>query len=65
MLALLQVCHSLFCVQVLGIKLLVNWLLGLAFAGNKELDKKSSQVLQLLDFILAHDGDLQAEGKVS
>ena len=46
-------------------KLLVNWLLGLALSASEECEKKSKQVLQLLDFTLAHDGDLQAEGKLS
>lgn len=47
-------------VQVLGIKLLVKWLLGLA----SDHEKSSTPVLRLLTTVLAHDGDLQGEDNV-
>ena len=46
--------------QVLGIKLLVKWLLGLT----SDYEKSSNPVLRLLTTILAHDGDLQGEDNV-
>lgn len=46
-------------------KLLVNWLLGLASSGAVDLEKNSTGVLRLLDVTLSHDGDLQAEGNIA
>lgn len=44
-------------------KLLVNWLLGLASA--EEQKKNSLGVLRVLDATLANDGDLQAKDNIS
>lgn len=48
-------------VKVLGMKLLVNWLLGLSTMppGRPEFEKNCKAVLQLLDTTLTHNGDLQ------
>ena len=46
--------------QVLGIKLLVKWLLGLT----SDYEKSSNPVLRLLTTVLAHDGDLQGDDNV-
>lgn len=48
------------CCQVLGIKLLVKWLLGLT----SDYEKSSNPVLRLLTTVLAHDGDLQGDDNV-
>ena len=46
--------------QILGLKLLVAWLLGL----QSDYDKASQPVVRLLDTVLAHDGDLQGEDNI-
>lgn len=47
-------------------KLLVEWLLGLASIASKaELKHKVDPVLKLLDSTLNHDGDLQAQDNIS
>lgn len=52
---------------MLGIKLLVNWLLGLvsSLAGAKDMEKNCRAVLKLLDATLVSDGDLQAADNIS
>ncbi len=47
--------------KVLGIKLLVNWLLGSDFRTGQIIHA----VLRLLDTTLSHDGDLQANDNIS
>lgn len=50
-----------FIVQVLGMKLLVNWLLGLSSAN----DKQCKAVLNVLDTTMANEGDLQGQNNIS
>ena len=52
--------------QVLGIKLLVGWLLGLATIGTTaEMNKGCSSVVRLLGTMLEHEGDLNAKDNIS
>ncbi len=52
--------------QVLSIKLLVNWLLGLSCIGTAaEMEKSASSVVRLLGTILEHNGDLNAQDNIS
>lgn len=46
--------------KVLGIRLLVSWLAGL----QSDFERYANPVLQLLDTVLAHDGDLQGDDNV-
>lgn len=46
--------------KVLGIRLLISWLVGL----QADFERYANPVLQLLDTVLTHDGDLQGDDNI-